>query len=206
MEDDDLCKVEEAATRYTTSMTPAEYLEWEDRQRLKHEYADGEIITMQGISWNHNCIVSNLIREVGSYLKGKNCRIQPSDLRVCAKSMKSYFYPDATIFCEEPEMPENAGHTFKNPSVIFEVLSPATADYDMGKKLFFYMQIDSLKEYIIIDSRRIEVRIGRKLENNSWRFETFDSIENVLLVQTIDMPLTLKEIYAGVAFDFSSTS
>lgn len=205
MEDDDLNKVEEAALRYMSRMTPAEYLVWEDQQELKHEYVEGEIITMQGASWNHNAIVSNIVGEVRQFLKGKSCRIQPSDLRVSAKSMKSYFYPDATIFCDEPEIPENTGHTFRNPTVIFEVLSPSTADYDLGRKLFFYMQIDSLKEYIIIDSRKYEVRIGRRQANNLWEFETIDSLSDSIAIKTINMSLTLQEVYEGVAFKKSST-
>ena len=200
MEDDEIGKVEEAALRYFTSMTPAQYLEWEDQQELKHEYVEGEIITMQGASWNHNSIVSNIIGEVGHFLKGKRCRVLPSDLRISAKSRRSYFYPDATIFCGDPEVLEEAGHTFKNPAVIFEVLSPSTADYDLGRKLFFYMQIESLNEYIIIDSRKIEIRIGRRQIDNSWKFETLNGMQEVLLIQTIGMSLKIAEIYSGVSF------
>jgi len=35
---------------------------------------------------------------------------------------------------------------------ISENLECSTEDYDIGKKFFYYMQIESLKEYIMIDS------------------------------------------------------
>ena len=59
----------------------------------------------------------------------------------------SFFYPDATIICGEPQFDDDfIKDTVKNSTVIFEILSPSTEDYDIGKKLFFYMQIESLQQ------------------------------------------------------------
>lgn len=198
--DDEISKMEEAAIRYLPKMTPEEYLEWEDKQERRHEYIDGEIILVEAATTNHNRIVASIVTEIGHFLKGKHCEVFVSQMRVAVKSKSSYFYPDASIFCEEPEETEESKITYKNPSVVFEVLSPSTADYDMGRKLFFYMQIDSLKEYVIIDSRKIDVRIGRRTADNSWKFETYTSTEDILTIETIRFPLKLSEIYGGVKF------
>ena len=50
----------------------------------------------------------------------------------------------------------------KNPTVIIEILSPSAAQYDEKRKKFFYMQMPSLKEYIMIDSTGIPIDILRK--------------------------------------------
>ncbi|MGH2644459.1 MAG: Uma2 family endonuclease, partial [Chitinophagaceae bacterium] len=139
----------EPALKYGNSLWPAEFLNWERNSDTKHEYVGGRIIDMAGTSVAHNRILSNIIVEVGSRLKDKPCKIYPSDLRVYVKEKESYFYPDATIICGDIEYSDAEKDTVKNPSVIFEILSPSTKDYDKGTKLFYYMQISSLRQYII---------------------------------------------------------
>lgn len=119
----------EAAPKYYPQMSPTAFLEWERAQEYKHEYAGGQIFAMAGASINHNHILTNLIIAIGSFLKDKSCNIFPSDLRIAVKSKNSYFYPDATIICGDPEFDEDhIRDTVKNPSVIFEILSPSTED------------------------------------------------------------------------------
>jgi Uma2 family endonuclease len=199
-DDDEVSKVEEAALKYLHRMTPEQFLEWEDKQEIRYEYVDGEIFPVEAATMNHGRITANIIGETHQYLKGKSCQIVSESLVISAKSMKSYFHPDATIFCEDPEKVNIAGEAYKNPTVIIEVLSPSTHSYDMGKKMFFYMQIDSLKEYIIIDSRKVEVQIARRQPDNSWKFEMLNASNEVLLIESIGMSIKLAEIYNGITF------
>lgn len=76
-----------------------DYLLLEEAAEEKHEYVGGNIVAMAGATEEHNRIVANLIREVGSFLKGKGCDIFPSDFRVTTPAGKNYFYPDASIVC-----------------------------------------------------------------------------------------------------------
>ena len=192
--------VEEPAVKYQTLMGPAEYLSWERAAATKHEYAEGLIVSMAGASSNHNLILSNIIGNCHAALKNKPCNIYPSDLRVYVKARESYFYPDATIVCGEPELSDEVKDTIKNPAVIFEILSPSTEEYDLGKKFFFYMQIESLKEYITIDSSTCHVRTGRRQPDNSWKFEEYTDHAEALLISAIQLQLPLAEMYAGVQF------
>ncbi|HEV8083142.1 MAG TPA: Uma2 family endonuclease [Chitinophagaceae bacterium] len=194
-------EINEAAPKYYPKMSPSDFLEWERNQEYKHEYIGGEIFAMAGASINHNKILTNIIVSAGSYLKEKSCNIYPSDLRIAVKSKSSFFYPDATIVCGELLFDdEGLKDTVKNPAVIFEILSPSTEDYDIGKKLFFYMQIDSLQQYIIVDSRSIHVRITTKMENGTWKFTELSEENNVLFINSIQFELSLSEIYDGVKF------
>ena len=194
-------EVNETAPEYYPRMSPSEFLQWERKQEYKHEYVKGEIISMAGASLNHNKILSNIIVTIGSFLKTKSCDIYPSDLRIAVKSKSSFFYPDATIVCDEPEFDDDSiKDTVKNPAVIFEVLSPSTEDYDIGKKLFFYMQIDSLKQYIILDSRTMHIRITTKMENGTWKFSELMSRQDKLSIEPIQLEIGLEEIYEGVKF------
>lgn len=109
-------EVNEAAPKYYPKMSPRDFIEWERNQEYKHEYAGGEIYAMSGASINHNRILTNIIISVGSFLKNKSCNIFPGDLRIAIKSKDSFFYPDATIICNEPEFDEDfIKDTVKNP-------------------------------------------------------------------------------------------
>ncbi|MGH2643947.1 MAG: Uma2 family endonuclease, partial [Chitinophagaceae bacterium] len=123
-----------------------------------------------------------------------------SDLRVYVKSRESYFYPDATIICGDIEYSDEEKDTVKNPSVIFEILSPSTKDYDKGTKLFYYMQISSLRQYIIIDSTSLVVRSGIKQADGAWRFQELDHFTDQLLIEPVSSYLHLKDVYEGIDF------
>ena len=180
-------------------ITPEEYLEIERAAENKHEYFKGEIIAMAGASLNHNRMVANIIRKVGNLLDGGHCEILPSDLRVSVSSEQSYTYPDATIVCDEPEMQDGTFDTITNPSVIFEVVSPSSENHDR-RKFFFYMQIASLKEYILINSTNTYVQAARRQSDGSWKFEDIRDMDASLSINTIGQSVPLKDIYANVVW------
>ena len=187
-------EVKEPVPKYNY-ISPQEYLTIERAAEYKNEYYHGQVLPMPGASLNHNRIDGNLIAGIGSFLKGKNCRVLPSNMRVSTPSHDSYMYPDATIVCGQPELEDDEFDTLINPSVIFEILSPSTRSIDKGRKFFFYQQIPSLKEYIMIDSLKRFIQIARKQADDSWKFENMDETHISLHIQTIDFQLPLSEIY-----------
>jgi Uma2 family endonuclease len=130
----------------------------------------------------------------------KPCEILPSDIRVSIPSRESYMYPDAVIVCGPPEMEDDQFDTMKNPMVIFEVLSPSTEDYNRGKKFFFYRQIPSFKEYILIDSTKPFVEISRLQENGAWKFETVADPNGQLFIASVGISIPMAEVYRNVSF------
>lgn len=181
-------------------ISPDDYLEQERSAFNKHEYFKGDIVAMAGASLAHNRILANLMGNMVPYLKDKSCEIFPSDLRVSVSSKQSFTYPDATIVCGEPEMLDDKFDTIKNPSVIFEVVSPSTEHNDRGRKFFFYMQIPEFKEYILISSTSYYIQTGRKQEDGSWKFEDLKDINDTLKIETVQHQIPLAEIYANVKF------
>lgn len=180
-------------------ISPEEYLKIEREAENKHEYIRGEVIAMAGASLNHNRIVANIIRKVGNLLNDGPCEILPSDLRVSVSSEQSYTYPDATIVCDEPEMQDDTFDTITNPSVIFEIVSPSSENHDR-RKFFFYMQIASLKEYILINSTNTYVQAARRQADGSWKFEDIRDMDASLSINTIGQSVPLKDIYANVVW------
>lgn len=194
-------EIKEPAPKYYPKMSPLEFLAWERKQEFKHEYVNGEVFAMSGASFNHNRIATNIIIKAGSFLEDKSCDIFGSDLRISVKLRDSYFYPDVTIICDEPEFDgEKIKDTLKNPAVIFEILSASTEDYDLGKKQMYYMQIKSLKQYIIIDSKKINVRTITKQEEGIWKFNELNSVDSNLFIEPINFHISIPDLYKGVKF------
>ena len=115
--------------------TPEEYLNFERKAEFRHEYLDGEIYEMAGESLSHSRVCVNLAREVGNKLKGKNCEALSPNMKVKTSTASLFSYPDLTIVCGEPLFHDTKKDVLVNPKVIFEVLSPSTADYDRTKNL-----------------------------------------------------------------------
>jgi len=179
-------------------VTPEEYLKLERASETKHEYFEGEIVAMAGATLAHNDIVANLLREIGSFLKGTECKIRPSDLRISVPSANSYTYPDATIICGKPEMEDDKFDTAKNPAVIFEVMSETSSQYDSGNKFLYYQRIPSLQEYILIDSRKKFVVVYRRQTIDMWKIETLEDPTSVVYIRTIDYNLPFNDLYFEV--------
>jgi Uma2 family endonuclease len=187
-------EVKEPAPKYNY-ISPDEYLEMERASEEKHEYYDGYVIEMSGAGLTHNQITGNLLGEIGSYLKDKNCQILPSDMRICTPTRDAYMYPDASIVCGKAMLEDDKFDTLVNPTVIFEVWSPSTKKNDTGYKLIHYKNILTLKEYVMIDASKRFVQVVRKEENGAWRFEDITEKSSALYIQTIQLSISFDDLY-----------
>ena len=104
-------------------------------------------------------------------------------------------YPDALIVCGALQLEDDKFDTLLNPSVIFEILSPSTRSIDKGRKFFFYKEIPSLQEYIMIDSLKKFIQLVRRQPDGAWMFEDISNPEASLFIRTINFHLYLQEIY-----------
>jgi Uma2 family endonuclease len=182
--------------------TAAEYLELEETSLEKNEFYKGEIFAMAGASISHNQIVANSLGEIWSFLKNKKCKIFPSDLRIHSIANSLYTYPDLSIICNEIETVGKNNVT--NPTVLIEVLSATTQDYDRGAKFKLYRDIESLKEYILISSLETLVEKYNKQADGSWVLHEYKNEADTFIISSIDFSITLKDLYRDVDFAIES--
>lgn len=175
-----------------------EYLKAEDLSEVKHEYYAGEIFAMAGGSFPHNQITANILGEVHQYLKNKSCRIYGSDLKVHVKNKSSFVYPDLTIICNGPQFYEDRNDIVINPSVIIEVLSPATQNYDRGQKFMLYRQISSLKEYFLVSSTEVLVEKFSRRAANEWVLTEYKLLDDAIAIDSINYQTMLSTLYRDV--------
>lgn len=181
------------------TLTELEYLEMEIVSAEKHEYYQGEIFGMAGATVEHNRIVSNTLIGLGSKLSNRDCVPFTSDLRVNIEANALYTYPDITVVCGEIEKLPNAFDTIINPTLIIEVLSASTKDYDRGTKFMLYRDIPSLKEYIVIDSTgNVHLEKFYKNADGLWILNEYKSSEDSVSLQSLEIDLSMADIYRGV--------
>jgi Uma2 family endonuclease len=180
-------------------MTEAEYLAFERQSEGKHEYIDGQVIAMVGASRAHNLICVNLLRIISTHLRGKDCEVYSSDMRVKIAT-KKYTYPDVTIVCGEAQFADDEFDMLLNPTIIIEVLSTTTEAYDRGKKFKSYRQLDSLQEYILVaqDSPLIERHFIQ--QGGIWSFVEVEGIDSSVELASIACKLPFAEVYERVSF------
>ena len=180
-----------------------DFLEFERASTEKHQYIKGEVFAMSGASIPHNMIHSNMFFEVGSKLKGKKCKPFGSDLRIYNPASSQYTYPDLSVICGKIETTDDKFDTVTNPTVLFEILSPSTRNYDLGSKFELYRQIPSLKNYVTIDSQAISVSLWTKNNDKSWLLIEKKSLNESIYIESINVELQLSDIYEDVDLDKS---
>ncbi len=153
--------------------TLEEYFALELASDARHEYWDGEIVCISNGTKEHDLIVSNVYRHLSNQLKDKNCKVftnkQAVKNHVLTSNTPPYFYPDISVVCDQPKF-ERINHIdmLVNPTLLVEVMSPTSKDYDKAKKLKLYQRISSLKEYLIFAQDKPQVIQYTRQNDNSW--------------------------------------
>jgi len=178
-------------------ITESEYLELERQAPNKSEYYKGEIFAMPGATKEHNKIVASIIGAIGQHLRGKKCSYFPSDLRVHNNFNGFYTYPDVTIVCGKEEYLDNKFDTLLNPTILFEVLSTATEDYDRGTKFKLYRSISSLQNYVLVSSTEFAAEVYTR-SDDKWILTTAKDKEGSIYISAINYDLALSDIYAQI--------
>lgn len=163
---------------------------------VRHEFLNGAILAMAGGTPEHAALSAAVVVLLGSHLRGRSCRTYSADLRLRIPSTGLATYADAAVICGEPARdPESATHV-TNPTLIVEVLSPGTEEYDRGEKREQYQQLESLRDYVLVAQSRRRVEVFSRSEAGAWQHRVFTSGDAVEL-PSIDCRFELDELYVA---------
>ncbi len=176
-------------------LSPEEYLALERKAEFKSEYMDGVVYALAGASTRHNLIAANVIITLGGQLKGRPCRVYPSDLKVRAPNSRRFFYPDVSVVCGDDEFADNEKDVILNPTLIVEVCSESTAAFDRGKKFLSYQQIGSLQDYLLVSQDEILVEGYTRQGNDTWLYTKVTGLDGSLTLPSVQCELALSDIY-----------
>lgn len=177
--------------------TPEEYLALERQAEHKSEYYGGQIFAMGGASPRHVLIVTNVVAELRSQLKSRHCTVYSTDLRLKV-SPTLYTYPDVIVVCGAPCFDEKEGDTLLNPTVIVEVLSDSTKDYERGRKFEQYRALECCAEYLLIAQDKHHVEHYMRQPDGRWVLSETNRPEDAITLASIGCDLPLAEIYDKV--------
>jgi Uma2 family endonuclease len=181
-------------------MSEDAYFAMLEKSLHKYEYWDGIAVLMAGAQPPHVRIEGNVFGELFQRLRGKSCLPMVSDQAVKLAKDQGYVFPDVTIVCGNPEYVIKRGiGCLLNPTAVFEVLSPSTADRDEFTKLLAYTAIRTVREYIVVSSDEYAVKhYSRKSADETWSVRPFALLTDSLSLESCDCTLTLAEIYSGL--------
>lgn len=177
--------------------TVEEYLRFERRGSNRLEFHGGKILSTSSSSRRHNLIGSNTIISLGSRLRGHKCEIYINDMRVKISEF-DYCYPDVIIVKGEPKFDGRDSDILLNPTVVAEILSRKTLYYDKTEKLDAYLQMNSVKECLLIKEEEMRVEHYSKQNSKQFMFRIYTQPEEVITLDSIGCKTSLSEIYAQV--------
>jgi Uma2 family endonuclease len=179
-------------------LTPEEYLTLEREAEYKSEYFAGEVFAMAGASARHVLIVTNVVAELRNQLKRRPCTVYSTDLRVRVSATGLYTYPDAVVVCGTPQWADNQQDTLLNPTLLVEVLSESTKDYDRGGKFEHYRTLDSLTEYLLVAQDKVHVEHFVRQPDHRWILSETNNLSDTITLEAIGCTLDLAEVYDKV--------
>ncbi len=178
--------------------TETEYLALEEHASSRSEYLNGKIIRMAVRTTNHNEITGNIYSYLKFSLKTQAYKVYIENVRLWIEHYKIYTYPDVMVIENQPIYYGQGTSTITNPSIIFEVASKSTKNYDQGDKFDFYGSLPYLKEYVLVEQSKYHVIVHTKTLESKWILSEYEEPETTLELTSLSLSLPLKEIYAGI--------
>ncbi|MDP3156844.1 MAG: Uma2 family endonuclease [Archangium sp.] len=176
----------------------SDYLASLEMSELKLEYCDGVIYAMAGGTRAHAQLSAAVIVALHRVLP-KSCLASTSDMKVRIEASDLSTFPDVSVVCGEPIMSSIDANALSNPTLLVEVTSKGTEDYDRGDKLSHYKQLPSLRVVLFVSHRKRSITRVQRTEGG-WEEREFRAGE-VVSVESPQLSFTVDEVYDGIVLD-----
>ncbi|NJL47790.1 MAG: Uma2 family endonuclease [Leptolyngbyaceae cyanobacterium SM2_5_2] len=174
-------------------LTAEDYLQLEVESPVKHEYFDGEVYAMAGASDGHVTIAGNLFALLRSHVRGTGYRVYISDMKARIEARNRFFYPDVMVTCD-PRDQDTAGYK-RFPKLVVEVLSESTEAFDRGDKFADYQALESLEEYVLINTRHQRVECFRRNGVGLWVLQYYTPDTQTFHLESLDFTDIIAALY-----------
>jgi Uma2 family endonuclease len=176
--------------------TVEEYLAFEEGSRIRHEYVAGQIYAVSAPLQRHKLITGNIFAAIHPHLRGTPCRpyMERTRVNIKAQGAEYFYYPDLSVACGQ-ELDEE-GEFIDEFRLVVEVMSRSTERIDRREKAFTYRELSSIEEIVLIAQKSTLVTVYRRIED--WAPVILASPEQALELKSIDLSLSLRQIYEGL--------
>lgn len=178
-----------------------EYAALEAEGDARYEYWDGTILCMSGGTPQHARISYNVTLLLGGQLKGSRCLGATADQAIKTPKWPPYRYPDMVVTCGQQQFEKVLGiSALLNPTLVIEVLSPATEWLDHNTKKEAYQDLPSLQQYVLVSQHEVRMTIFTRI-GNTWQRQDYTELLDRIRLVSINCELALQDIYENVEFD-----
>ena len=201
-----MSKVEEPQGEYRgipKKISLEQYWELEFNSEGRYEYHDGFLVDKTYASVQHGQISSNLVGFISNSILDKDCSVYAENRMVYIPECNKNFYPDIVLVCGKHDLRQVSKNmkATMNPTVLIEVLSDSTEEFDKTTKTRCYKKIKSIQQIIFVNQTDKYVRTLKKTDDARIWLE-IDAYDDDDIVEVGECKLTIKEIYHRVAVDF----
>lgn len=178
----------------------AEYLTTLEASAVKLEYCDGAIYAMAGGTRAHAELAAAVIVALHGALP-RTCRVATSDSKIRIEATDLSTFPDASVVCGEARAATLDPNAVVNPTLLVEVTSRSTEDYDRGEKLRSYLHIPELRAVLFVShtGRRITV-VERAPSGEGFAERDVHAGERVVL-PVHGASFEVDAVYEGITLD-----
>ena len=182
------------------TVTLEQYFDFEWDAEGRHQFINGKIEPMAYSTDQHGDLTFNLV-----FLLQKHFFSDPlvkgySENRMLyVAACNRVYYPDLMLLTAPQEF-----YFYKklkattNPTVVIEVLSKSTQKTDRNEKRDCYLQIETLRQYILIAQDRPLMEIYNRQNDGSWQLSKHSNLTEEVAIHTAK--ISLADIYRKVVF------
>ena len=173
-----------------------EFRAWHERQPETWEFIDGALRLMAPGSKAHTLIKTNVARLLGNALDRTGCRalVDGAIVEVHGSSL----IPDIVVTCTDLDF---STPRVDEPVIIVEILSPSNEQDDTGRKLALYLEIPTLRHYVVIHQDRRQIVHHERRDDLGGAFLTTIAPPDPLRLDPPGIDLAFDAVYDGVPLD-----
>ena len=149
-------KVSVSASVEHELLTADDFIDWLEPGRHA-DLIDGEVFMHSPVSTRHARLASFLERLLGQYIEDQELGSLYREVVAVRLSGRNVFLPDLAFYAADRTDIDQGTYLRGAPDLIVEILSPRTADRDVGPKFAEYEQ-HGVREYWVLDPETLAHR------------------------------------------------
>jgi Uma2 family endonuclease len=173
-----------------------EFRAWHECQPEIWEFIDGTPRLTAPGSKAHTLIKSNVGRAIGAGLDGTGCSVLIDGAVVEVRG--SSLIPDVVVTCSPLDF---STPRVDDPVIIVEIMSPSSEPDDTGRKLALYLEIPTLRHYLVVHQDRRQIVHHERRDDLGGRFLTNIAPPDPLHLEPPGIDLALTAVYASLPLE-----
>jgi len=189
--------------RVAGPMSVNEFLTWDSGDDFIWELIDGyprlkfppnpEFHGQAAPSDDHALIIMNIGSAIQTAPRaaGHPCHVYPVGGQTISRRHARHRIPDLLVKCGP------RGSADEKPLLVVEVVSPSNTRSELAEREADYRSVPSLQEILVVEQDRPAV-IWLRRTGELWRSETVERLDAPLALTSLEIPLTMTEIYRDI--------